>query len=243
MRQRIVERPGFRGAWLLLALAASGAALAGGLSCPAPFEDSGLATFYDASGGVNNCSLDIGDGLVAAINDPQWDGSSHCGECLRVTGPEGTVVVRVTDRCPECMAGDLDLSESAFAAIADPLQGVVPISWSRVECPVSGPVSYRFQGSNPFYFKIQVRNHRYGIQAMEYQSGAGFVPMDRTADNHFQATGVPNLDSAVVRITATSGEQLTDAIGSPSQTGDIPGDVQLAACDGVFLDGFEAVLP
>ncbi|NKI34780.1 hypothetical protein HFP89_06335 [Wenzhouxiangella sp. XN79A] len=211
-----------------------------GTSCPAPFNDSGSATFYDATGGFNACTLDIGNGLVAAINDAQWDGSARCGECLRVTGPEGTVLVRVTDRCVGCAEGDLDLSEPAFDAIADPVQGIVPISWERVECPVSGPVAYRFQGSNSFFYKIQVRDHRYGVASMAYRSGGSFVPMNRVSDNHFQASGVPNLSVAVVRITATTGESLIDTLGDPSQTGVIAGAAQFAPCDGVFVDGFES---
>jgi hypothetical protein len=211
-----------------------------GISCPAPLADTGTATSYDALGEVNACSLPVGDGLVAAVGDAQWDGSARCGECLKVTGPEGTVLVRVTDFCPTCAEGELDLSEPAFDAIADPGQGIAPISWERVECPFSGPVAYRFEGSNPFFYKIQVRNHRYGVAAMAYHSGGSFIPMTRTTDNHFQSSTVPNLPVATVRITATTGESLIDTLGDTGQTGEIPGSAQFAPCDGVFADGFES---
>ncbi len=59
----------------------------------------------------------------------------HCGECLAVTGPLGSTLVKVVNLCPSCIESDLDLSYAAMATIADPVLGRVPIQWERVECP------------------------------------------------------------------------------------------------------------
>lgn len=97
-------------------------------------EQSGEATYYDAEG-VGACGIDTPpDYLVAAINDEQYS-KANCGRCVSVTGPKGTVVVRVIDKCPGCDAGDLDLSETAFSKIANKSAGRVKITWRFVDCP------------------------------------------------------------------------------------------------------------
>src|SRR5689334_13454490 len=82
-------------------------------------KQSGEGTWYDADGS-GNCSFDPSPSNldVAAMNDSQYAGSSVCGECVDVTGPNGAVTVRIVDRCPGCSTGDLDLSKEAFAQIA-----------------------------------------------------------------------------------------------------------------------------
>jgi expansin (peptidoglycan-binding protein) len=71
--------------------------------------------------------------MVAAMNKAQY-AKSVCGKCILVTGPKGTVKVRIVDLCPGCASGDVDLSEEAFAKIALLSAGRVKISWSFVTC-------------------------------------------------------------------------------------------------------------
>ena len=97
-------------------------------------EESGEATYYDATSGLGACGIKApADYLVAAINDEQYS-KANCGRCASVTGPNGTVVVRVIDKCPGCGSGDLDLSEQAFAKIASKSAGRVKITWRFVAC-------------------------------------------------------------------------------------------------------------
>jgi expansin (peptidoglycan-binding protein) len=103
-----------------------------------------------------------------------------------------------------------------------------------------GPVRCAFDDSNPFFYRIQASHHRYGIAAMEYDSGSGFVSMTRTAGNHFEASP-PGIDEAVVRVTATTGESLTETLGDPTQADVITGSAQFSPCDEVFSDGFEPI--
>ena len=97
-------------------------------------EESGEATYYNAEG-VGACGIKTPpDYLVAAINGKQYS-KANCGRCVSVTGPKGTVVVRIIDKCPGCNSGDLDLSVTAFTKIADKSAGRVKISWRFVDCP------------------------------------------------------------------------------------------------------------
>ncbi len=92
-------------------------------------QHSGEATYYGADGS-GNCSFDAGpDVMVAAMNDTDYANAGACGACVEVTGPDGTIVVRIVDRCPECPVGNIDLGEAAFPKIAAKELGRVPISW------------------------------------------------------------------------------------------------------------------
>src|SRR5947207_428644 len=84
----------------------------------------GVATYYDAPG-AGACSFDASPQnlMVAAMNAPDYDNAAVCGEYVTVSGPRAVITVRIVDLCPECEAGHLDLSQPAFAQIADPLLG------------------------------------------------------------------------------------------------------------------------
>src|SRR5690606_10503895 len=210
-----------------------------GISCPAPFAGIGTATTYP--GGTNHCGLDDGDGMAAAISGVQWEGSIHCGECLEVAGPGGVAVVRVVEVCNECPVNTLDLQPAAWDAIAGQEPGMVEVAWQRVPCPVTGPIAIRLQASNPFYLKLQVRNHRYGIAGVTLLHPDGPIVLPRAPDNHFEASGFsPALVEPVeVMVTATTGERRVEAIQLLNDT-DMPGSGQFVHCTTrVFEDGFE----
>jgi expansin (peptidoglycan-binding protein) len=78
-------------------------------SCLGPTR-TGEATYYTFADGTGNCGFAASTDYVAALNDPDWMGSGLCDTCAEVTGPSGTVTLRIVDRCPECASGDLDLS-------------------------------------------------------------------------------------------------------------------------------------
>lgn len=101
----------------------------------APTVDySGDATYYAADGtGACGFKASPNDLNVAALNKSQY-AKSWCGQCALVTGPRGSVKVRIVDLCPGCAHGDLDLSEQAFTAIAALSAGRVKITWHVVAC-------------------------------------------------------------------------------------------------------------
>ena len=175
----------------------------------------GIATYYDATG-AGACSFDASpsDLMVAAMDAPEYDNSAVCGEFVSVTGPKGTIQVRIVDLCPECQAGHLDLSQQAFAQIADLPQGVVPITWQVVSPPLAGPIAYHFKdGSNQWWTAVQIRNHRNPIAKFEYLNAPNqWVSVPRTSYNYFVQTN-PGMGPGpyTFRVTDAYGNVLSDS--------------------------------
>jgi hypothetical protein len=81
--------------------------------------------------------------MIAAASDAFWNGGEACGHryvvrCKGATN-EGvphpctgrSVTVKIVDLCPAGCAGTIDLSQEAFAVIADPNAGKVRIEYHR----------------------------------------------------------------------------------------------------------------
>lgn len=221
---------------ILLAVASAPAAAD---ICPAPFTGTGDGTYYTFTGS-GACSMPIVDGQTAALNAVQWDGSAHCGECLQIFGPSGSVVVQITDECPECAAGDIDLTESAFAQIADPILGRVPINWHLVDCPVSGPIHFGVDpGGNQYYISLLPHNHRQGVADLSLTIGGGYVTMARQNYDYFVYNSSTPVSAPIdVRITSNAGETLTETLSTLMPGADNTGQSQFAACDRIFASGF-----
>ena len=184
----------------------------GGTCTGAPLEGAGEGTYYAATG-AGNCSFDAtpGDLMVAALNAPDYGSADGCGACVAVTGPAGEVTVRIVDSCPECAAGDLDLSAEAFAMISPLSAGRVAISWREVPCDVSGPLGYHFKdGSSQYWTAIQVRNHRYPIARLEAEQGGAYVDIPRLSYNYFVAEGGLGVGPYALRVTDTRGHVVED---------------------------------
>ncbi|WP_141588848.1 expansin EXLX1 family cellulose-binding protein [Myxococcus sp. AB056] len=185
-----------------------------GGGAPLGEEQQGIATYYNATGS-GNCSYEpTGDLMVAAMNTPQYANSAACGQCVDITGPKGSVRVRIVDRCPECESGHLDLSREAFARIAEMQQGRVNITWTPVSCDVAGNIEYHFKnGSNPWWTAIQVRNHRLPIQKLEWRRGTGgWQDVPRESYNYFVNLSGMGDGPFSVRVTAVDGQQLEDTL-------------------------------
>jgi expansin (peptidoglycan-binding protein) len=192
--------------------------------------------------------------MVTAVAEHLWEGSTVCGRCVRVTGPLGTVIAEITDLCPagpnpEWCAGDaahLDLSEAAFAAVADPARGVAYVEWEVVECPVAGGVTLlNKDGINPWWYAVFVLDIRHGVSGLEIMDsspGAGWAAGVRQAYNAF----VVQPGSAMVlpfsaRLTSITGQVITatDVITDLAGHSSFDLGTQFAACS-LFADGFES---
>lgn len=188
------------------------------VSPPAPTPTpafQGVATYYYATGeGACSFPASPDDLLVAAMNGTQYDSAALCGAYARVTGPRGVVTVRITDLCPGCAPGDLDLSQEAFAQIADLAQGRVPITWSIVSPDLPGPIGYHFHsGSNQWWTAVQIRNHRNPVARLEYRaSGGEWITVPRASWNYFIQTS-PGMGPGPYdfRVIDSYGNVLTDS--------------------------------
>lgn len=196
---------------------------------------SGEATYYDFADGSGNCGFPAtpNDLMVGAMNQTDYAGSAACGTCARVVGPMGQVDVRIVDRCPECPAGNIDLSPEAFALIAELSAGRVAIDWQYIECPVSGPIVYHFKdGSNQWWTALQIRNHRHAITSVAFQNAEGaFVEVPRLDYNYFVQESGMGPGPYTLRVTDVQGETLDDTGIAHVENGDVAGAAQFPACD------------
>ncbi|KAG0206436.1 hypothetical protein BGX28_002108 [Mortierella sp. GBA30] len=112
-------------------------------------QGKGDGTYYDPSIRVGTDQFTMGAcefeyinsvrDMIAALNKPDFGNFSRssdspaCGQCIRITGPDGVVDVQIVDMCPGCKSGDVDLTPGAFSKIAHMDAGRVRISWER--CP------------------------------------------------------------------------------------------------------------
>ena len=174
----------------------------------------GIATYYDATG-AGACGFDPSpnDLMVSALNAEEYSTAAYCGAYVQVNGTRGSIIVRIVDLCPECLAGHLDLSRQAFAVIDDPVKGRVPITWRIVSPALSGPIAYHFKdGSNQWWTAVQIRNHRNPIAKFEYWNGNQWVTVPRVSYNYFVQTN-PGMGVGpyMFRVTDLYSNTLTDS--------------------------------
>ncbi|MEU4239745.1 expansin EXLX1 family cellulose-binding protein [Actinoplanes sp. NPDC026619] len=137
-----------------------------GAACAAPpstSAKSGKATFYDLGSGMGNCSYPSApaDDLFVALGPVEYSAGAACGTYLDVTGPKGKVRVKVIDSCPECPAGHLDLSRTAFKKIGAEVAGIIPITYKTVTtASAPSPISVRVkEGSSQYWLAVLIDNH------------------------------------------------------------------------------------
>jgi len=190
-------------------------------------RQNGDGTYYGAQNGKGGaCSIfprpAFMSGLsTVAINSPQWMGSSTCGMCVQVTGTgkgsgsnpiTGTFIAVVDDLCPECKTGSLDLARNG--------DGRWGVNWVAVDCPVRGGLTYFFQGSNPYYLKMQVGNHRVPVRAVQFGKAGKWYNGQRSSDNFWNPVGFPYPTTfpLAVRVQGAGGQWVTDSVKSLSTT-------------------------
>jgi expansin len=169
----------------------------------------GVATFYGADGG-GNCMFDpSSDLMVAAMNAADYEGSKACGAYVQVRASSGaSVTVRITDQCPECAVGQLDLSAQAFAKLAPASAGQIPISWKLLSPSLSTSVSVRYKtGSSSSWCAIQVIGHRNPLAQLEVRVGSSWKQLSRSDYNYFLSTSGAGCGGSI-RITDIYGQRL-----------------------------------
>ncbi|CAN0259808.1 unnamed protein product, partial [Pylaiella littoralis] len=119
--------------------------------------------------------------LEVALNGPQYDDSLLCGSCIEGEFPQGssgnaipdTYMAYVSDKCPECVEGDLDFGISG--------DGRLLVDWKLVPCPGES-TSFHFEGSNGYYWKVQVRGTETPVLTLSINEEEAA----RTDDNFFE---------------------------------------------------------
>jgi expansin len=188
-----------------------------GPACAAPPTGArkGKATFYDMGGGTGNCSFPSlpGDDLFVALGDAEYAGAAACGMYLDVTGPKGTVRVKVVDSCPPCAPRHIDLSRTAFGRIADHVTGVVPVTYrAAANPPVSGPLRLRVEGgSSEYWFAFTVDNHGNPLRSVQVRTGGSgsWTTADRQDHNVWVVDDGAGTGPFSVRMTDVYGRRAT----------------------------------
>jgi expansin len=189
----------------------------------------GEATYYNEADGGGNCSFDPTpqDLMVGAMNHTDYADSALCGAYVELTGPNGTITIRIVDQCPECPAGDIDLSPLAFSKIAALSRGRVPISWKIVSPDISGPIRYQFkEGSSQWWTAVQIRNHRNPIAKFEYLKNGQFMAVPREDYNYFVESGGMGPGPYTFRVTDSYGNVLIDSGVALLVDGEVAGAAQ-----------------
>lgn len=169
----------------------------------------GEGTYYEGIAGSSsgNCSLPVAqdDYFHCAMNTIDYNNSEACGACINVTGPNGSVILKVVDRCPECKSGDIDMTEEAFSQIANVIDGRVAISWQYVTCTAeeNNQIQLVFkEGSSEFWTGIQLRNTTHAVESLHYQLNDGsWKNISRELYNYFIA---PEGITSPMNLKATS---------------------------------------
>lgn len=212
-----------------LALAVKPLRVMPGLPLDPYAEQQGEGTWYTADG-TGNCGFPASPGnlMVAAMNNTDYGNSWACGAYVNIIGPNGSVTVRIVDRCPECQPGDIDLSQEAFAKIAALSAGRVPIRWRILSPALSGPIVYHFKdGSSQWWTAIQIRNHRNPIFSIEYQRSDGsWKVLERALYNYFIESSGTGPGPLRLRVTDIYGNQISDSNVPILDNADHPGGMQ-----------------
>jgi hypothetical protein len=146
------------------------------------------ATFFELKG-TGHCSFPKppSDDLFVALGHGVYGNAEPCGSYLDVTGPKGKVRVKVIDSCPECADNHLDLSRAAFKKIADPVDGIAPISFKKVRSPsVPGPLSVRIkEGASQYWFAALIDNHANPLTSVKVSNRGGTFRSAQRADYNY----------------------------------------------------------
>jgi expansin len=173
----------------------------------------GMATHYDSVDG-GNCSLPAApaDHLDVALSEVEYGTADACGGYLDVTGPAGSVRVLITNRCPECQVGHIDLSKTAFARIGRLEDGEIDVTYSLVRNPpLERSLALRVKtGSSRWWMQIQPLDHGNPIASFELQTGGSWRSLVHTQDNFWMAENPgPGDGPFTVRITDIYGQSTT----------------------------------
>ncbi|GAA2740860.1 hypothetical protein GCM10010440_09610 [Kitasatospora cinereorecta] len=172
----------------------------------------GVATAYEAGDGNGACLFGpSADLMIAAMNHTDYESARACGAYVLVRAANGSsVTVRIVNECPlPCAPGQLDLSRQAFAELADPKVGRLPITWTLLSPAVVDTVSIRYKtGSSRYWCGVQVIGHRNPVASLEVRTASGWRQLPRTDYNYFLAAD-GNGCGGSIRVTDIYGEQLT----------------------------------
>jgi expansin len=203
-------------------------------SCDAT-KHAGTASFFTGAVPGHACGLGVYDAnaMIGAVSPVDFGAAAACGACVEVTNPKGSVRVQLVDRCEGCTAGDLDLSQAAYAQIAAVAMGTTKVTWRYVPCETSGPIRYYFApASNPWWFAVQVRNSANAIASVEVlMPDETYVALARTGYNYFVIEEGLGDGPFTFRVRDVYGQEIIDNSVIMTPNIEVPGASAFPACN------------
>lgn len=179
----------------------------------------GDATAYGGSNiggycGFKEKSFLYSNKLQVALNSVQWNNSLNCGRCVNIRYNNNPPIKAViSDKCPECKYGDLDLFLEAYSKIINKDPGREKIQWNFVSCEefVNGNIKFRIDYINQYWLSINPENFLCGIANIEISFGNNWITLDRNDNSmnglYFNYNGYVNLPFQL-KITSINHETL-----------------------------------
>jgi len=152
------------------------------------YEFNGEGTTYGGNISSGSCgfkqnSFITHGGMAAAINKEQYgDSSLSCGRCALVKYKNyDPVKIIITDICPECKKGDLDLFNEAWRIIIKEDFGRKKIEWDFINCDlfIDSTIKLRIDEKNEHWFNVQPEHFLCGIKEMYINLNNNWIKMDR----------------------------------------------------------------
>jgi expansin (peptidoglycan-binding protein) len=172
----------------------------------------GVATEYAAADGDGACLFGpAADMMIGAMNYTDYESAKACGAYVLVRAASGaTLKVLITNECPlPCAPGQIDLSQQAFAKLANPSAGRIPITWSLLSPGLSNTISIRYKtGSSQYWCGIQVIGHRNPVAQLAVRVGGSWRQLSRTDYNYFLSPSGSGCGGPI-RVTDIYGQSLT----------------------------------
>jgi hypothetical protein len=169
------------------------------------------ATYY-VTRGMGNCSYPSppADGLYVALSPPEYAKAARCGGYLEVSGPEGSVRVKVIDQCPGCAVGHIDLGETAFAGLAPLSAGLIHVTYTYLaDPPLPGPLSLEVNhGSSRYWLALLADNTGNPLASVQVRTSSRWLSLTRASYNYWIVSGA-GPGPFTVRLTDTQGHQVT----------------------------------
>lgn len=117
-----------------------------------------------------------------AMNSRQYNNSLSCGTCVNIQYKNRNINAIVTDICPECQFGDLDLFTETYNSLIQEEPGRKNINWEFIPCPDSiteGPIQLRIDEINYYWLSVQPENFKCQISSLFIFQNNNWINMKR----------------------------------------------------------------
>jgi hypothetical protein len=138
-----------------------------------------------------------------------------CDVCAELTANGVTLIAHVITYGDETGTYDIDVSPEARTALHGDTNDT--LTWRFITCPTTVPIDYTFDDrewtTNPWYFRVWIRNSRVPVTKVEYKQGTGaWSAAQWQSDGAWQAANADFSGGFSLRVTALDGQAIEDTL-------------------------------